>query len=87
MQEVEKTIRELGGIFNRLAVMLGEQGEMVERIDDNVEDTLDNLEVGNDGVAGYFVDSYLTTSLSFIIRLELNNFRKLFLVFVQIECC
>lgn len=35
--EVEKTISELGQLFKRLATMISEQQELVERIDDDIE--------------------------------------------------
>ena len=37
MTEVEKTISELGQLFKRLATMISEQQELVERIDDDIE--------------------------------------------------
>ena len=42
VNEVEKTIGELGSLFNRLATMIHEQQELVERIDDDVENAIDN---------------------------------------------
>jgi syntaxin 5 len=39
MQLVESNIVELGTIFNRLAVMVSEQKDMVQRVEDNVEET------------------------------------------------
>lgn len=38
--EVEKTIGELGTLFKRLATMISEQQEMVERIDEDVEEAV-----------------------------------------------
>eukprot|EP00588_Corethron_pennatum_P016054 CAMPEP_0194302818 /NCGR_PEP_ID=MMETSP0171-20130528/681_1 /TAXON_ID=218684 /ORGANISM="Corethron pennatum, Strain L29A3" /LENGTH=387 /DNA_ID=CAMNT_0039053451 /DNA_START=44 /DNA_END=1207 /DNA_ORIENTATION=+ len=43
MQTVESHIVELGGIFNKLAVMVNEQREMVDRIDENVDDANENI--------------------------------------------
>jgi hypothetical protein len=40
--EVEKTIGELGGLFNRLATMISEQQELVERVDEDIEAAVDN---------------------------------------------
>jgi syntaxin 5 len=42
--EVEKTIGELGTLFKRLATMISEQQEMVERIDEDVETTVTNAD-------------------------------------------
>lgn len=44
LQNVESTIVELSGIFQQLATMVAEQGELAVRIDDNVDDTLANVE-------------------------------------------
>lgn len=44
LHNVEATIVELGSIFQQLATMVAEQGEMAERIDANVEETLVNVD-------------------------------------------
>lgn len=44
MQNVESTIVELGGIFQQLAHMVKEQGEMAVRIDENITETFGNVE-------------------------------------------
>ncbi|CAL5225263.1 g8057 [Coccomyxa viridis] len=44
MQNVESTIHELGGIFQQLAHMVQEQGELTIRIDENIDDTLANVD-------------------------------------------
>jgi syntaxin 5 len=46
LHQVESTIVELGNIFQQLAHMVHEQGEMAVRIDENVDDTLTNVEAG-----------------------------------------
>ena len=43
MQAIESTIAEVGQIFQQLATMVHEQGEQVERIDKEVDDTLQNV--------------------------------------------
>ena len=40
MQNIEATIEEIGGIFQQLATMVAEQGETVERIDREVDNTV-----------------------------------------------
>lgn len=42
--EVEKTIGELGNLFKRLATMISEQQELVERIDDDVEQAVSHAD-------------------------------------------
>ncbi|KAK3017241.1 hypothetical protein RJ639_005529 [Escallonia herrerae] len=44
LQNVESTISELGGIFTHLATMVAQQGELAIRIDDNMEESLANVE-------------------------------------------
>ena len=43
MSTVETQMVELGTIFNKLAVMVSEHGEMVQRVDDNVQDAELNI--------------------------------------------
>lgn len=54
VKQVESTIVELGQIFNQLATMVSEQGELVERIDANVEDTVTNMEAGQNQLMLYY---------------------------------
>ena len=53
LAQVESTVVELGGIFQQLAHMVAEQGEMAQRIDENVEDTLANVEAGQTQLLKY----------------------------------
>lgn len=46
LHQVESTIVELGNIFQQLAHMVHEQGEMAVRIDENLDDTLTNVDAG-----------------------------------------
>jgi len=41
---IERTMHELGGLFTQLAEMVSIQGEQIQRIDADVEDTVDNVE-------------------------------------------
>eukprot|EP00543_Licmophora_paradoxa_P009808 CAMPEP_0202461468 /NCGR_PEP_ID=MMETSP1360-20130828/49546_1 /ASSEMBLY_ACC=CAM_ASM_000848 /TAXON_ID=515479 /ORGANISM="Licmophora paradoxa, Strain CCMP2313" /LENGTH=390 /DNA_ID=CAMNT_0049083529 /DNA_START=42 /DNA_END=1214 /DNA_ORIENTATION=+ len=43
MSTVETNIVELGTIFNKLAVMVSEHGEMVQRVEDNVDEANSNI--------------------------------------------
>lgn len=44
LQNVESTITELSGIFTQLATMVAHQGELAIRIDDNLDDSLANVD-------------------------------------------
>ncbi|KAK9103807.1 hypothetical protein Sjap_021061 [Stephania japonica] len=44
LQNVESTIHELSNIFQQLATMVSQQGEIAIRIDENMDDTLANVE-------------------------------------------
>ncbi|KAF5934741.1 hypothetical protein HYC85_025870 [Camellia sinensis] len=44
LHNVESTIHELGNIFTQLATMVSQQGELAIRIDENMDDTLANVE-------------------------------------------
>ncbi|XP_048227911.1 syntaxin-32 isoform X2 [Ricinus communis] len=44
LHNVESTIHELSNIFTQLATMVSQQGELAIRIDENMDDTLSNVE-------------------------------------------
>ncbi|KOM46919.1 hypothetical protein LR48_Vigan07g062300 [Vigna angularis] len=44
LHNVESTITELSGIFSHLATMVAHQGELAIRIDDNMDESLANVE-------------------------------------------
>lgn len=54
VRQVESTIVELGQIFNQLATMVSEQGELVERIDANVDETVLNIDAGHNQLVTYY---------------------------------
>ncbi len=54
VRQVESTIVELGEIFNQLATMVSEQGELVERIDANVDETASNMHAGQNQLMMYY---------------------------------
>lgn len=54
VRQVESTIVELGQIFNQLATMVSEQGELVERIDANVDETVINMDAGHNQLITYY---------------------------------
>eukprot|EP00184_Porphyridium_aerugineum_P000185 CAMPEP_0184693196 /NCGR_PEP_ID=MMETSP0313-20130426/1476_1 /TAXON_ID=2792 /ORGANISM="Porphyridium aerugineum, Strain SAG 1380-2" /LENGTH=337 /DNA_ID=CAMNT_0027151209 /DNA_START=38 /DNA_END=1048 /DNA_ORIENTATION=- len=54
VRQVEATVAELGQIFSQLAAMVSEQGEMIERIDANVDDTISNIDEGRNQLMRYY---------------------------------
>uniref|UniRef100_A0A914DRH9 t-SNARE coiled-coil homology domain-containing protein n=1 Tax=Acrobeloides nanus TaxID=290746 RepID=A0A914DRH9_9BILA len=54
METIESSISELGQIFSQLASLVSEQGEMITRIDSNVEETAMNVEAAHHELLKYF---------------------------------
>uniref|UniRef100_A0A0R3RH87 t-SNARE coiled-coil homology domain-containing protein n=1 Tax=Elaeophora elaphi TaxID=1147741 RepID=A0A0R3RH87_9BILA len=54
MENIESSISELGQIFRQLASLITEQGEMITRIDSNVEETSLNVEAAHTELVKYF---------------------------------
>ena len=54
VESVQSTIVELGGIFQQLAVMVQEQGSMMQRIDENVDDSLVSVSEGHAQLQRYW---------------------------------
>ncbi|KAF8544736.1 t-SNARE [Trichophaea hybrida] len=54
IEAIERTITELGGIFGQLAQMVGEQRDMIQRIDHETEDVVANVEGGQRELLKYF---------------------------------
>ncbi|KAJ6698838.1 SYNTAXIN [Salix purpurea] len=54
LHNVESTIHELSNIFTQLATMVSQQGELAIRIDENMDETLSNVE----GAQGQLVREY-----------------------------
>lgn len=71
MSTVESNIVELGTIFNKLAVMVSEHRELVERVEDNVEEANNNLNLSmnvlTDTLANLRSNRALTTKLMGVI--------------------
>ncbi|KAL0359190.1 UNVERIFIED_CONTAM: syntaxin [Sesamum angustifolium] len=53
LQNVESTISELSGIFTHLATMVAHQGELAIRIDDNMDESLANVEGASNALLKY----------------------------------
>uniref|UniRef100_A0AC35UBG3 t-SNARE coiled-coil homology domain-containing protein n=1 Tax=Rhabditophanes sp. KR3021 TaxID=114890 RepID=A0AC35UBG3_9BILA len=54
METIEKNIHEIGSIFSQLATLVAEQGDMITRIDSNVEQSSINIEGAHHELVKYF---------------------------------
>ncbi|KAF6172928.1 hypothetical protein GIB67_035482 [Kingdonia uniflora] len=82
LQNVESTIHELGSIFQQLATMVSQQGEIAIRIDDNMEDTLANVEGAQGALLKYLNGISSNRWLMIKIFFVLIVFLMIFLFFV-----
>ncbi|KAL7150745.1 hypothetical protein ABFS83_05G133900 [Erythranthe nasuta] len=82
LQNVESTIQELGNIFNQLATIVSEHGEIAIRIDENMEDTLANVEGAQGALLKYLNSISSNRWLMIKIFFVLIFFLTIFLFFV-----
>jgi syntaxin 5 len=69
VQSVQKTIGELAQMFQKMAVMVTAQEEMIQRIDADVDDTLSNVNEGQDHLLKYF--HHISSNRMLIIKVFL----------------
>lgn len=82
LQNVESTIHELSNIFTQLATMVSQQGELAIRIDENMEDTLANVEGAQGQLVRYLNSISSNRWLMIKIFFVLVAFLMIFLFFV-----
>ncbi|KAL1190527.1 Syntaxin-32 [Cardamine amara subsp. amara] len=82
LHNVESTIHELSSIFTQLATMVSQQGEIAIRIDQNMEDTLANVEGAQSQLARYLNSISSNRWLMIKIFFILIAFLMFFLFFV-----
>ncbi|KAK8595729.1 hypothetical protein V6N12_064240 [Hibiscus sabdariffa] len=82
LQNVESTIHELGTIFNQLATLVSQQGEIAIRIDENMDDTLANVERAQGALLKYLNSISSNRWLMIKIFFVLIVFLMVFLFFV-----
>ncbi|KAG7572282.1 SNARE domain [Arabidopsis suecica] len=82
LHNVESTIHELSNIFTQLATMVSQQGEIAIRIDQNMEDTLANVEGAQSQLARYLNSISSNRWLMMKIFFVLIAFLMIFLFFV-----
>ncbi len=54
IQQIEKTLVQLGQMFSQFTVLVQRQGEQIERIDAQVEQTRSNIERAQDELVRYY---------------------------------
>lgn len=82
LQNVESTITELSGIFTHLATMVAQQGELAIRIDDNMDESLANVEGASNALLKYLNKISSNRWLMIKLFLILILFLVIFIVFV-----
>ncbi|KAK6941560.1 Target SNARE coiled-coil homology domain [Dillenia turbinata] len=82
LQNVESTIHELSNIFTQLATMVSQQGEIAIRIDENMDDTLSNVEGAQAQLVRYLNSISSNRWLMIKIFFVLIVFLMIFLFFV-----
>ncbi|KAF3786044.1 Syntaxin [Nymphaea thermarum] len=82
LQNVESTIHELSSIFTQLATMVSQQGELAIRIDENMDDTLANVEGAQGALLKYLNSISSNRWLMIKIFFVLIVFLMIFLFFV-----
>lgn len=69
VQSVQRTIGELAQMFQKMASMVTEQEEMIQRIDHDLDDTLDNVNNAQDNLLKYF--KHISSNRGLIIKVFL----------------
>ncbi|KAL1300958.1 hypothetical protein HN51_045577 [Arachis hypogaea] len=82
LHNVESTIHELSNIFNQLATLVSQQGELAIRIDENMDDTLANVEGAQGALLKYLNSISSNRWLMIKIFFVLIFFLMVFLFFV-----
>ncbi|XP_020570817.1 syntaxin-32-like [Phalaenopsis equestris] len=82
LQNVESTIHELSSIFTQLATMVSQQGELAIRIDENMDDSLANVEGAQSQLLKYLNSISSNRWLMMKIFFVLIVFLMIFVFFV-----
>jgi syntaxin 5 len=81
VESIERTIAELQGIFQQLASLVAEQGDMIQRIDTNIDNTLVHVERGHSELLKHLYQISSNRWLAIKLFLVLIVFAVIFLVF------
>ena len=64
---MQSTIAEIGGLFQQLATMVAEQGSKLQRVDENLDDSLDNVREGHAQLQRYWRN--MTSNRGLMLRI------------------
>jgi syntaxin 5 len=81
MEQVETNIVELGTIFNKLAVMVSEHKEMVQRVEDNVDDANSTINLSLNTLTDVMTNLQTNRALFFKVFSILVAFIVMFIIF------
>jgi len=82
VQDIESHIIDIGQIMNRLATFVGEQADMVSRVTDNIDDSMDNTQRAEGELTKYLQSVSSNKMLAFKVFLVIVTFIVLFVVFI-----
>jgi len=82
VESIEKTLSELQGIFGDLVALVAEQGDMIQRLDANIDNTTINVERGHSELLKYLYNISGNRGLIIKLFIVLIIFVILFVVFV-----
>jgi len=81
VENIERTIVELGGIFQQLAALVAEQGDMIQRIDENIDNSANYVERGHTQLLKVLYNVSSSRMLIVKLFLVLIVFAVIFIVF------
>lgn len=81
VEDIERIIVELGGIFQQLATLVAEQGDMIQRIDENIDNSANYVERGHGQLLKVLYNVSSSRMLIVKLFLVLIVFAIIFIVF------
>lgn len=81
VQNIERMLNDLVGLYNHITFLVKEQDEMVQRIDDNVEESVFNIEEGHNSLQEAFASISSNRGLIVKSLLIILFFAVVFIVF------
>ena len=82
MQDIEKNLVEIGGIFTRLNTILAEHQDNINIIDDNVNESVANMEAGESQLMKYYDHVTSGRGLALKLFMIIATFMAFFIIFL-----